>query len=109
MIVRHVKYVCEPRVINVEVDFPVSSRHVILTIKLNNKAAYTRKYLLQDYPTKKNEYDLIVAIFCSNFINFTKDELDYYTTDEEYMLALNAHKNLNKVLHKSGNIVWTRH
>lgn len=106
---RHVKYICEPRNINVEVDFPVTSRHVNLSIKVNNKSAYEKQYLLQNYPTKKNEYDLMVAIFCSNFVNLTRDELDYYTGADEYMLALHAHKSLNKVLHKSGNVVWTKH
>ena len=41
-------------------------------------------------------------------MSFTDDEIDYYTNSNEYMLALNAHKKLNKVLHKSGTVVWTR-
>jgi hypothetical protein len=108
VVIRHVKYICEPRNINVEVTFPVNSRHVNLSIKVNDKPAYEKQYLFYSYPTKQNEYDWMIAVFCSNFVNLSHDELELHTDEDKYMLALNAHKFLNKVLYKSGNVVWSR-
>ena len=49
-----------------------------------------------------------LAIFCSNFVNLSREELDFHIDEDKYMLALNVHKFLNKVLHKSGKVVWSR-
>ena len=108
VIIRHVKYICEPREINVEVAFPINSRHVDLSIKVNDKPAYEKQYSFHSYPAKPNEYDWMIAIFCSNFVNLSREELDFHIDEDKYMLALNVHKFLNKVLHKSGKVVWSR-
>jgi hypothetical protein len=108
LILRHVKYICEPRNITIEANFPLSSRHLELEIKVNDKLAFKQYYNTKNYPAKKEDYDQFVKRFCKSFMYFTDDEIDYYTSADEYMLALNVHKNLNKVLHKSGVIVWTR-
>tara|TARA_R110000824_G_scaffold235420_1_gene424231 strand:- start:112 stop:468 length:357 start_codon:yes stop_codon:yes gene_type:complete len=108
LILRHVKYICDPRNITIEMIFPLISRHIELELKINDALAFKQYYNTKNYPTKKEDYDQYVKKFCKNFMSFTDDEIDYYTNSNEYMLALNAHKKLNKVLHKSGTVVWTR-
>ena len=108
LILRNVKYICDPRSITIEANFPLSSRYVELLIKINNVPAYNQHYRTNSYPAKKEDYDQYIKRFCTSFMNFTDSEIDYYTNADEYMLALNVHKNLNKVLHKSGVVVWTR-
>ena len=106
MIIRHVSYICEPRNINIEVDFPVNSRHITIILKVDNKLAQKHYYHISGYPTKKEEYDSYVKRFCISFINFTEDELYQYS--ENFMPALNAHRNLKKVLHRAGKVIWRR-
>jgi len=108
LILRHAKYICEPRNITIEAGFPLSSRHIEIEIKIDNKLAYKQYYNTKNYPAKKEDYDQFVKRMCKAFIYFTDDEISYYTSDDEYMLALNAHRNLKKVLHKSGAVVWVR-
>jgi len=106
MILRHVSYICEPRNINIEVHFPVNSRHVIISLIVDNKVAKKTAYFMTDFPTERDTYDYFVEKFCNNFINHTEDQL--YMHSKEYMLALNAHRNLKKVLYRTGKKIWER-
>ena len=92
----------------VEAKFPLTSTHVEIELKINDKLAFKQVYNTRNYPAKKEDYDKFVKRFCNSFMYFTDDEIGYYTNPDEYMLALNAHKNLNKVLHKSGIVIWAR-
>ena len=106
MILRQASYICDPRNMLIEVEFPISSRYVILVLKVDNKIAKTSTYSMLRYPKKHEEYDRFVRIFCNNFLNYTEDDL--YKIADEYMPALNAHRNLKKVLNRSGKLIWSR-
>jgi len=106
MIVRQASYICEPRNISIEVEFPVNSRHVFISLIVDNIMAKKSAYFIMDFPTKKDAYDHLVEKFCNTFINYTENQL--YAHAKEYMPALHAHRNLKKVLRRSGKKIWKR-
>ena len=106
MVLRQANYICDPRNMVIEVDFPIDSRHVIITLKVDNKVAKKSGYMMPIYPKKREEYDFYVKRFCNAFLSYSEDEL--YRFADEYMPALNAHMNLKKVLTRSGSTIWVR-
>jgi len=105
-IIRKANYVCEPRDITIEVELPVNSRRLFVSLKVGNKLAKKSSFRFEDFPTKEKEYDEYVKRFCTAFLIYTEDDLYDYTDD--YMAALNAHRNLKKVSNKLGKLIWKR-
>ena len=105
-IIRKANYVCEPRDITIEVELPVNSRRLFVSLKVGNKLAKKSSFRFEDFPTKEKEYDEYVKRFCTAFLIYIEDDLYDYTDD--YMAALNAHRNLKKVSNKLGKLIWKR-
>jgi hypothetical protein len=105
-IIRYVKYICDPRNITIEVEFPVNSRHFVIKLNVDAKTAKRAVYNVSFFPTQREEIDKIIEKFCDNFLNFK--ETDLYRIADEYMPALYVHRKLQKVLSKPGNLVWAR-
>ncbi len=105
-IIRKANYVCEPRDITIEIDLPVNSRRLFISLKVGNKLAKKSSFRFEDFPTKEKEYDEYVKRFCTAFLLYTEDDLYDYT--DNYMAALNAYRNLKKVSSKLGKLIWSR-
>jgi len=105
-IVRKATYVCEPRDITIEVELPVNSRRLFISLKVGDKIAKKSSFRFEDFPTKEKEYENYVKRFCTAFLLYTEDDLYDYT--DNYMAALNAHRNLKKVSNKLGKLIWKR-
>tara|TARA_R110000824_G_scaffold3106_2_gene14242 strand:- start:9193 stop:9531 length:339 start_codon:yes stop_codon:yes gene_type:complete len=104
-ILRSVNLLCDPRNMNIEAEFPVDGRYIIVTLIVDGKSAYSSYYnTTNSFPKKEKEYDIFINKFCNRFLSFSENEL--YGVAENYMTALNAHRNLKKVLSRSGRVVW---
>ena len=105
-ILRNANFICAPNNMVIDVEFPISSRNFVITLKVDNTIAMKSRYNTTVFPKKQNDYDDGIVSFCTYFMLLEEDDL--YSHAENYMCALNAHRNLKKVLSRSGKTVWEK-
>jgi hypothetical protein len=106
-ILRKVDYLCNPRNIIIEAECPIDGRYIAVKLVVDGKSAYSSYYTTPNsFPTKQEEYDIFIKIFCKKFLDFSENDLYHFA--DEYMPALTAHRNLKKVLTRIGRTVWSR-
>ena len=105
-ILRNANFVCEPNNMTIDVEFPVNFRGFVVNLKMDNIVAMKTKYRTNDFPTTQDDYNKCIVYFCDRLMSLEEDDL--YTHAENYMRALNAYRNLKKVLSRSGKTVWEK-
>ena len=99
------KFLCEPRNITIEVKYNYTGT-ITINLKLNDKSALSIELRSDIIPKKEEDYHSIIKQFCNMLINLKEDDL--YNICEHYMMCLNIHRNLKKVINRSGLTIWSR-
>lgn len=89
----------------VEVEFSLK-RSVMISLCIDNVLATKLEFRTAAFPKKERDYYEVIKNFINSFMNLAEDKL--YNISESYMPALNIHRNLKKVLTRSGKLIWSR-
>jgi len=99
------KFLCDPRNITIKIKYNYTGA-TIISINLNDKEALSIELHSKAVPKKEEDYYNITKQFCNMFVDLEEDDL--YNICEHYMLGLNTHRNLKKVINRSGFVIWSR-
>ena len=104
-LMKKAKFICEPQNVNVETEFNLN-RSVTVSLLLDNVLAVKLDFKTDIFPKKENDYYEIINNFFNSYTSL--EESDLYNISTSYMPALNIHRNIKKVLTRSGKMIWNR-
>ncbi len=104
-IVKKINLICEPNNITVDAEF-VYRRKIIVYLKLDDVLAVKYEIRTDIFPSDESDYYDTIKLFLDSYIKLKEDYL--HKISESYMPALNIHRNIKKVMTRSGKLIWTR-
>lgn len=104
-ILDNVKFICEPKDITFKANYNYTGT-ITVSLNLNEVRAVSLELQTKEVPIREKDYFAIARRLCNLFMQLNEDDL--YDLCDPYMVGLNIHKNLKKVMTRSGILVWSK-
>ena len=101
----NVKFICEPRDITFKAKYNYNGT-ATASLSLNEVSAISLEMHTKEVPTSEEDYFAIAQRLCNLFMRLYEDDL--YDMCDPYMAGLNIHKNLKKVMTRTGSLIWSK-